>query len=80
MRLAERVHLGDVIVPVLDIHENDVIGLPPPEPGVLYVVSGIVASNVNGREDVVSPGRMERDRDGNVRRAKALVRVRTLKG
>jgi hypothetical protein len=35
---------------------GDIEGLPAPEPGVVYVVSGLVLSRAFGREDVYGPG------------------------
>lgn len=80
MKMRERVLIDDgrhgpLAIPVLEIEEGDVTGLPDPCDGILYVVSGIVAARVVGRDDVVSPGRVDRDGDGKVTRAKALVRV-----
>lgn len=82
MRMTERVFVRDrtgiveQTVPILDVYQSEVTGLPEAEDGVLYVVSGIVASHVVGRDDVVSPGRVERDpATGRARAARALIRV-----
>jgi len=37
------------------IHFGDVINVPPPEDGTLYVASALVSSRLPDREDVVSP-------------------------
>ena len=48
-------------------------GLPDPEPGVVFVVSGLVRSAVPGRSDVASPGDLVRDAAGAVVGCKNLV-------
>lgn len=46
---------------------REIIGLPDPEPGVVYVVAKAVADAAPaGRGDLVSPGRLLRDEDGTV--------------
>ena len=35
---------------------GEVEGLPPPSPGVFYIVSGLVAGRCAGRADVFAPG------------------------
>ena len=70
---------GGIIVPVLSVSEARLVGLPPPMNGRLYIVSGIVASFVRDhhpeRDDVVSPGRVKRSRNGRVVGCEALVRL-----
>lgn len=41
-------------------------GLPDPEPGVLFIVSSVVADAVPHRRDLVSPGGFIRDAHGRV--------------
>lgn len=42
--------------PVTEISFGDVINLPPPQPGVIYIVSGYTAQMVGSdRDDVVAP-------------------------
>jgi len=48
-------------------------GLPAPEEGVLYIVSGLVRAAVPTRADVVSPGDLARDSDGKVTGCKGLI-------
>ena len=48
-------------------------GLPDPEPGVLYIVSGLVRSAVPSRSDVASPGDLVRDAAGAVVGCRNLV-------
>lgn len=46
---------------------GDVVGLPAPVDGVVYVVSRLVLTALNGsRSDVVAPGVLLRDDNGNV--------------
>lgn len=73
MTTAYRAHANGIIIPVLSINEDNVVGLPDPIAGMLYVVSGLVAS-IADRDDVVAPGRVQRDRHGKVIGARALVR------
>ena len=48
-----------------------VSGLPPPDDGVVYIVSAMVAESVR-RRDVCSPGELIRDGAGVVTGAKGL--------
>lgn len=46
---------------------REIIGLPDPEPGVVYIVAKAVADAAPAaRGDLMSPGRLIRDGDGNV--------------
>ena len=46
---------------------REIIGLPEPEPGVVLIVAKAVADAAPaGRGDLMSPGRLIRDEDGNV--------------
>jgi len=55
-------------VPLVKKTLGAVEGLPPPEPGVLFFVSALVAQAAwaAGRTDVVCPGEVERDAAGRV--------------
>lgn len=67
-----------LVIPVLSIVEQEIIGLPDARKGVIYVVSGIVASFANqlGRMDVMAPSRTERNNgNGRVTSARALARI-----
>ena len=44
----------------------DVAGLPSPQDGVYFVVSRLVLSACPGRTDLLCPGELIRDVDGNV--------------
>jgi hypothetical protein len=48
-------------------------GLPEPEAGVLFIVSGLVRSAVPERSDVASPGDLVRDTSGAVVGCRHLV-------
>ena len=45
---------------------GEVVGLPDPIPGVLFIVSALVRSAVLDRHDVASPGDLVRDSAGAV--------------
>ena len=45
---------------------GEVVGLPEPRDGVVYIVSGMVLAAIKGRDDVMSPGALVRDEDGRV--------------
>jgi hypothetical protein len=49
--------LGDTNIPVVASTYGDIAGLPPEEPGVFYVTSGLVAQAAwaMGRLDVLAP-------------------------
>jgi len=54
---------------------GDVVGLPSPAPGVIYIVSGAVAGHpsiMGRRDDVVSPGALVRGADGQPRGCRGL--------
>lgn len=66
---------GEYAIPILENVESQVEGLLPPVKGRLYVVSGVVAARTN-RRDVLTPSRIERDKNGKVVAARALMRIR----
>ena len=45
---------------------GEVVDLPEPQEGTIYVVSMLVAARANGRTDLVSPGRQLRNEAGQV--------------
>jgi hypothetical protein len=69
----EQVRLGQIDLPILEVKSRYLAHLPDPEDGVLYVVSGLVAS-VAYRPDVVAPARTWRDPSGEIQGARALLR------
>ena len=45
---------------------GDIEGLPEPEAGTIYIVSSLALNAVpSDRRDVVSPGNLQRDQEGN---------------
>lgn len=51
-------------VPIYETSWGDVEGLPDARSGAIYVVSGLVRSQLQGRPDVFSPGKLVRDEQG----------------
>lgn len=53
-------------VPLFAAKYGEVDGIPAPQLGVIYIVSGMVKSHpaVAGRDDVVAPGDLVRDENG----------------
>jgi len=65
-------------VPLIELREKQILGLPEPEDDVIYVVSGIVATAAQ-RVDVVAPSRVSREeKTGRVRECKAFVQPRPI--
>lgn len=60
-------------IPVVAEALGNVEGLPPPAPGVLFVVSRVVAAAAIDRADLVVPTRLVRDATGRVVAARALL-------
>lgn len=60
-----------VTLPVSRPTMGDIVGLPAPAPGVILVVSALVAEAA-GRADVMSPGELLRDTTGAVIGARGL--------
>ena len=61
-------------VPVVRKEFGEIINLPAPEEGTIYIVSAIVATAAN-RDDVVCPGNPVRDESGNIIGCAALCKV-----
>jgi hypothetical protein len=57
--------IDGVVLPVSRPTLGEIVGLPEPEAGVLYVVSALVAERAQ-RQDVVSVGELLRDEAGRV--------------
>lgn len=51
-------------IPLVSQQYGDVVGLPDPQPGVLFIVSAVVRAAVTHRLDVASPGDLVRDGNG----------------
>lgn len=54
---------------------GDVIGLPAPEYGVFYIVSGLVAQAVPSRSDLLIVDDTVRDKEGRIIGCRAFARV-----
>ncbi len=61
-------------VPVVRRGLGEVVDLPAPEPGTLYLVPGLVADAARDREDLVVPTDFVRDEAGRIIAARALAR------
>lgn len=69
----DRVKVGSVNgIDLFNSVYGDVVGLPDPVAGTIYVVSGLVRSAAAGRTDVASPGALVRDADGRPVGARGL--------
>jgi hypothetical protein len=60
---------------VVEVQFGDVQGLPDPAPGVLLVVSRVVALALPGRSDLLFPYGELRDAAGRIEAVRALARV-----
>lgn len=69
------IECGGTRVPVREITLASAEGLPDPEPGVLYLVSRVVAMAAADRDDLVCPGDLIRNEAGQVVGADGLVRM-----
>ena len=76
-RVSSSQEIVEVINGINVSHEvlGDVIDLPAPEEGVVLVVSRLVASAVSGRNDVLVPGALLRNDQGQVIGANGLARL-----
>jgi len=52
---------------------GETVGLPPPSPEVIFIVSGLVRSANSFREDLASPGELVRDSAGAVIGCRGLI-------
>jgi len=52
-------------IPTYRTTYGKVVGLPQPQDGVVYIVSGMVLAAISGRNDVFAPGELVRDENGN---------------
>ena len=51
-------------VPIYETTMGAVEGLPEPKEGVMYIISGLALGAVENRNDVVSPGNLQRNQQG----------------
>ena len=59
-------------IPVTTTEFGEVEGLPDPKPGVVYIVSSLVAQRVPERRDVFIPNESVRDSQGRIIGCKSL--------
>ena len=72
---ARRIIFSGLEIEIINVYRSEITGLPDPQEGVIYVVSGIVADTAD-REDVVAPGGLIRDNgNGRVKGCRNFVRV-----
>lgn len=62
-------------IPVYKAIYGQVENLPDPQPGVVYIVSALVAQAVPNRDDVLIPFDSVRDQNGKIVGCKALAHV-----
>lgn len=60
-------------VPLVERGHAGVEGLPSPAPDTLYIVSMLVRLSLPHRDDLASPGYLERDESGRIIGARCLV-------
>ena len=67
-RVATTSTIVDVVngIDILDTTFGDVVDLPAPVKGTMFIVSRLVKSAVPNRTDCVTPGALVRDEDGNI--------------
>ena len=63
----EKVQIGEIDgTPVYRSLFGDVVGLPEPVEGTVYIVSQLVAQAARNRSDLVFPDSLVRDEDGRI--------------
>jgi hypothetical protein len=68
-----RIEIEGLSIPLLSLQERAIVDLPEPEEGVIFIVSGIVATAAQ-RSDVMAPSRITREEgSGRVLECKALI-------
>lgn len=74
--LVGEIAMDGVAVPLIETMFGQIVGLPEPQEGTMYVVSSIVraALPAGSRPDVLVPARLVRDAQGRVIAAAALSR------
>lgn len=71
--VVDNIDVDGTNVPILSVEFGEVVGLPEPEDGTIFIVSALVAQAAR-RSDVMSPGRLVRDPEGRVIGADGLIR------
>ena len=72
--VAPSIDVDGVIVETFKSSFGEVENLPPQEDGVMVIVSAMVASAAKDRNDLLVPGELVRDNDGNIIGCKSLRR------
>lgn len=62
-------------IPVTETEFSKVENLPGQQPGVIFVVSSLVAQRCRGREDVFIPNESVRDSEGRIIGCRSLGRI-----
>jgi hypothetical protein len=62
-------------IPVTETQYGEIVGLPEPQEGTVYIVSGLVAGQCKHRNDIFIPNELVRDSEGNIIGCKSLGRV-----
>lgn len=67
---------NEVDIPVVDVAYGHIENLPPKNPGVVYVVSILVAQNASyDRDDLLTPFDLIRNVDGDILGCRKLARI-----
>ena len=72
--VAPSIDVDGVIIETFVSSFGEVENLPPQEDGVMVIVSALVASAAKDRNDLLVPGELVRDNDGNIIGCKSLRR------
>lgn len=73
---ARTVRTGEISgIPTSETEYGEVESLPDPQDGVIYIVSSLVASRCQDRDDVFIPNESVRDSQGRIIGCKSLGRV-----
>lgn len=76
-RTIRKLSIDGLEIPVVGVQRLEVTGVPPPQDGVIYIVSGIAADTAN-RDDVLSPGGLVRENNkGRVQGCTYFIRLVT---
>lgn len=70
----ETVSVNGNEIPVVKKAYGQVIGLPEPQEGTIYIVSLLVLQALPGRRDLFAPAELVRDESGVITGARALTR------
>jgi hypothetical protein len=65
-----------LLIPLLEIEERNAVDLPERKDRTIYIVSSVVSNFTEGRDDIVSPSRTERDNNGRAIRSWALSKAK----